>query len=73
MSTNIILGKLQNNAWLVYVFGIFFWQVVCDLTNFQRRILKQLVLNSKAVNMCEDKKRRQSVPVLKLYLGKFGV
>ena len=34
-------------------------------TIFQGRIRKLLLSNSKAVNTCEDKKRRQCVPVLK--------
>ena len=35
-----------------------------DFTIFQSRIPHELLSNSKAVNISEDKKRRQSVPVL---------
>ena len=31
--------------------------------NFQRKIKKQFLSNSKAENICEDKKRKLSVPV----------
>ena len=37
---------------------ILFWPR--DLTIFQRKIRKQLLSNSKAVNICENKKRRQN-------------
>ena len=41
------------------------------LTVCQRKIPKYLLLNFKEVNTCENEKRRQSVPILKLYLERF--
>ena len=43
------------------------------LTIFQSTILKWLLSNFKAVNTCEDKKRRQSVSVLKWCLEKIDI
>ena len=41
------------------------------LTVCQCKIPKYLLLNFKEVNTCENEKKRQSVPILKLYLERF--
>ena len=62
----------------IYIVNIFLIGGLTSLwsrgfTIFQSRIPKWLLSNSKAVNTCEDKKRRQIVPILKKYLEKFDI
>ena len=42
-------------------------------TIFQSKIPKWLLSNSKTINTCEDKKKRQTVPVSKQYVEKFDI
>ena len=63
---------MQNNVWLVHIFGILFpigglvslWSR--GFTIFQSRVSKLLLSNSKAIITCEDKKRSQIVPAVLL-------
>ena len=59
--------------WFLKYFGglILLWSR--GFTIFESRIPKWLLSNSKAVNICEDKKTKQIVPVLKWYLEKFDI
>ena len=78
MST-IIFGTSQNKCLIgLYYQNIFPTGGLTSLWSrgfiiFQRMISKWLLSNSKLVNTCEDKKRRQVVPVLEKYLEKFDI
>ena len=54
-----IISKYFSEWWLL----ISLWS--CSFTIFQSRIPKVLLSNSKVLNTCEDKKRRQILPVFK--------
>ena len=62
MSTTITFWTLQNNFWLVYIFGKFLRLVVefhyghVALLFFQSRIPKLWLSSSKVVKTCKDKK-----------------
>ena len=69
MRTTIIFGTSQNKVWLAYIFGIFF-RLVVELHYGHVALLFFKVgysndcSNSKATNTCEDKKKKQVIPVL---------
>ena len=66
MSTTIIFGNNFRISDLVSLWSR-------DFTIFQSWRPKWLLLNSKAVDTCEEKKRGKSVPVWQQYLKKLDI
>ena len=59
--------------WNIFLIGGLIKVWSRGFTIFQSRITIWLLSNYKVLNTCEDKKRRQIVPVLKEYLEKFDI